>query len=222
MTMPRGAAVVYPKDAAQILRRRRHLPRRPGDRGRCRLGRADAVAAAGRRADRPAHLVRAPRGLRRHRPAERGELLRPVRTRPGICGSATWWRALPATRPGVDRVILDMLAPWECVDAAGRGAGARAACCARYVATTTQLARTGRDAPGAHAASPNRRRPSRWSAPGTPKGWPCGPGTTWSATPGSWSSLGGWRPASSHRPANAVQRPARMARITPVRVPSRR
>ena len=36
VTMPRGAAVVYPKDAAQILIERRHLPGRPGDRGRRR------------------------------------------------------------------------------------------------------------------------------------------------------------------------------------------
>ena len=40
-----------------------------------------------------------------------------------------------------DRVILDMLAPWDCVDAvAGVLAPGGLACC--YVATTTQLSRT--------------------------------------------------------------------------------
>ena len=52
LSMPRGAAVIYPKDAAQIVPGR-HLPGRPGDRGRRRIRRADLFAAAGGRA-RPA------------------------------------------------------------------------------------------------------------------------------------------------------------------------
>ena len=41
----------------------------------------------------------------------------------------------------VDRVILDMLAPWECIDAvAGVLQGGGMLCC--YVATTTQMGRT--------------------------------------------------------------------------------
>src|SRR5207342_3600911 len=50
--------------------------------------------------------------------------------------------ALPAVaEPGsVDRVILDMLAPWECVDAVA-GALAPGGIVVAYVATTTQLGR---------------------------------------------------------------------------------
>src|SRR5690606_12433080 len=41
----------------------------------------------------------------------------------------------------VDRVILDMLAPWECVDAAAKALVPGGVICC-YVATTTQLSRT--------------------------------------------------------------------------------
>ena len=60
----------------------RHLPRRPGGRGRRRVGRADHVAAArgGRR--RPGVVVRAAPGLRRHRPRQRRVVLR--RPAPGL------------------------------------------------------------------------------------------------------------------------------------------
>ena len=41
----------------------------------------------------------------------------------------------------LDRVVLDMLAPWECIQAVGeRLQGGGVLCC--YVATTTQLGRT--------------------------------------------------------------------------------
>jgi tRNA (adenine57-N1/adenine58-N1)-methyltransferase len=41
----------------------------------------------------------------------------------------------------VDRVILDMLAPWECVDAAAKSLTPGGVICC-YVATTTQMSRT--------------------------------------------------------------------------------
>jgi tRNA (adenine57-N1/adenine58-N1)-methyltransferase catalytic subunit len=47
---------------------------------------------------------------------------------------------LPASGARCDRLILDMLAPWECVDAAGDALRAGGILCA-YVATTTQLSR---------------------------------------------------------------------------------
>jgi len=50
--------------------------------------------------------------------------------------------ALPASGERADRVILDMLAPWECVDAAADALRPGGIVCA-YVATTTQLARCG-------------------------------------------------------------------------------
>lgn len=43
--------------------------------------------------------------------------------------------------PEVDRVVLDMLAPWECVDAAAKVLVPGGVLCC-YVATTTQLSRT--------------------------------------------------------------------------------
>jgi tRNA (adenine57-N1/adenine58-N1)-methyltransferase len=51
--------------------------------------------------------------------------------------------ALPAGDPAgtVDRVVLDMLAPWECVDVVA-DALAPGGVVVAYVATTTQLART--------------------------------------------------------------------------------
>src|SRR5205085_6264972 len=46
----------------------------------------------------------------------------------------------PASQGRCDRLILDMLAPWECVDAAGEALRPGGILCA-YVATTTQLSR---------------------------------------------------------------------------------
>ena len=137
--MPRGAAVVYPKDAGQIVHMADIFPgarvveagvgsgaltmsllRAVGDEG--------LVSSYERRA-----------GLRRHRPRQRRVVLRRRRTRPGGSRSATWPRALDET--DVDRVVLDMLAPWECLDAVSRALvpGGVLIC---YVATATQLSRT--------------------------------------------------------------------------------
>ncbi len=82
LSMPRGAQVIYPKDAAQIVAHGRRLPRRQGARGRRRLRRADLLAAAGRRRRRRAALVRGARRLRRDRPAQRRGVLR--RPAPGL------------------------------------------------------------------------------------------------------------------------------------------
>ena len=47
---------------------------------------------------------------------------------------------LPASGERCDRIILDMLAPWECLDAAADALRPGGIVCA-YVATTTQLSR---------------------------------------------------------------------------------
>ena len=47
---------------------------------------------------------------------------------------------LPASGEQCDRIILDMLAPWECVDAAADALRPGGILCA-YVATTTQLSK---------------------------------------------------------------------------------
>ena len=54
----------------------RHLPGRARRRGRRRLRRADLLAAARRRPDRPRLVLRAPRGVRRRRPPQRHPVLR--------------------------------------------------------------------------------------------------------------------------------------------------
>ena len=50
-------------------------------------------------------------------------------------------RGSASTTCDVDRVILDMLAPWECVDAVAKALTPGGVICC-YVATTTQLSRT--------------------------------------------------------------------------------
>ena len=123
---------------------RRHLPRCAGARGGRRLGCADLRAAAGDRTDRAALLVRAARRLRRHRPAQRDHLLRCASTRPGSCGSATWWSRSAPSSPTTVR------STGRCSTCSLRGSASTAVagvlepggviCC--YVATTPQLSQT--------------------------------------------------------------------------------
>jgi tRNA (adenine57-N1/adenine58-N1)-methyltransferase len=138
LSMPRGAAVVYPKDAATIVGMADIFPgahvveagvgsgaltcsllRAVGDHG--------LVSSYERRADFAE--------IARHNietffdgahPASQitvGDLVQAV------------------TDHDVDRVVLDMLAPWECVETAARILVPGGVLCA-YVATTTQLSRT--------------------------------------------------------------------------------
>ena len=143
MSMPRGAAVVYPKDAGQIITMGDVFPgavvveagvgsgalsmsllRAVGDSGRvlsferrgdfADIARANARAFFG--ADHPAWTVTV------------GDLVDEL---PG------------AVEPGsVDRVVLDMLAPWECLGVVADALvpGGVLLC---YVATTTQLSKVG-------------------------------------------------------------------------------
>jgi tRNA (adenine57-N1/adenine58-N1)-methyltransferase len=141
MSMPRGAAVVYPKDAGQIVQMADIFPgavvveagvgsgalsmsllRAVGDNGRlhsferredfAEIAKANARAFFG--GDHPAWAVHT------------GDLVErlPEELEPG----------------SVDRVVLDMLAPWECLDVVADALvpGGVLIC---YVATTTQLSR---------------------------------------------------------------------------------
>ncbi|WP_134773308.1 tRNA (adenine-N1)-methyltransferase [Ornithinimicrobium flavum] len=141
LSMPRGAQVVYPKDAGQIVTYADIFPgatvveagvgsgalslsllRAVGDQGRLfsferREDFADIARANGRAffgGDHPAWTITL------------GDLV----------------EMLPQTlEPGsVDRVVLDMLAPWECLDVVGEALapGGVLIC---YVATATQLSR---------------------------------------------------------------------------------
>ena len=137
LAMKRGAAVVYPKDAAQIVAFADVFP-----------GARVLEAGAGSGA-LSCWLLRAV--------GEQGTLVSFER-RPDFAeiarrnveqffgGAPPTWQLVngefsPEGLADFDRIILDMLAPWDCVDAvASVLAPGGLACC--YVATTTQLSRT--------------------------------------------------------------------------------
>ncbi len=141
MSMPRGAAIVYPKDAAQILAQADVFPG------------ATVVEAGVGSGALSLWLLRAigPAGrlLSFERREEFAEVARAnVETFHGE-HPATWEvvvgdlvESLPeAVAPAsVDRVVLDMLAPWECIDAVADALtpGGVVLC---YIATATQLSR---------------------------------------------------------------------------------
>ncbi|MCU1432183.1 MAG: trmI [Actinotalea sp.] len=141
VSMPRGAAVVYPKDAAQIVAMADIFP-----------GARVVEAGAGSGA-LSCSLLRAVGPTGRVSSYERREDFADVARRnvdQFFGGEHPAWtltvgdlvEALPAgDAPGtVDRVVLDMLAPWECVDAVA-DVLVPGGIVVAYVATTTQLAR---------------------------------------------------------------------------------
>lgn len=140
--MPRGAAVVYPKDAAQVV----HL-------GDVFPGARVIEAGAGSGALSCA-LLRAVGDSGRvwsyERRADFAEVAR-ANVERFFAGPHPAWTltvgdlveslaAEPLAEPA-DRVVLDMLAPWEVVDAVA-GVLAPGGVVTAYVATTTQLSRT--------------------------------------------------------------------------------
>ena len=137
LRMPRGAAVVYPKDAGQIVAMADIFP-----------GARVVEAGAGSGA-LTCFLLRA---VGEHgtvssyeRRADFAEVAR-TNVERIFGGPHPSWRltvgsledAIAETE--VDRVILDMLAPWECVDAVAKALIPGGLVCA-YVATTTQMSR---------------------------------------------------------------------------------
>ncbi len=142
MSMPRGAAIVYPNDAAQILAFADIFPG------------ATVVEAGVGSGALTLWLLRAigdgGRLLSFERRPEFADVARAnVESFLGAT-PATWSltigglaESLPSVAaPGsVDRVVLDMLAPWECVPACAEALtpGGLLVC---YVATVTQLSRT--------------------------------------------------------------------------------
>ena len=142
VSMPRGAAVVYPKDAAQIVAMADIFPG------------AHVVEAGVGSGALTCSLLRAVGPTGRVSSYERREEFADVARRnvtQFFGGDHPAWTltvgdlvdALPAheARGSVDRVVLDMLAPWECVDVVA-DALAPGGVVVAYVATTTQLART--------------------------------------------------------------------------------
>lgn len=138
VTMPRGAAVVYPKDAAHILVQTDIFP-----------GARVLEAGAGSGA-LTIFLLRAIGSTGRlysyeRRPDFAAIARRNVETFFGGEHPAWTLRIGDLTHDlgpePVDRAVLDMLAPWECIDAVARVLVAGGLLCC-YVATTTQLGRT--------------------------------------------------------------------------------
>ena len=141
MSMPRGAAIVYPKDAAQILAQADVFPG------------ATVVEAGVGSGALSLWLLRAigPAGrlMSFERREEFAEVARGnVATFHGF-DPENWSitlgdlaEALPqqAAAASVDRVVLDMLAPWECIDVVSDALkpGGVLLC---YIATATQLSR---------------------------------------------------------------------------------
>ncbi len=184
LSMPRGAQVVYPKDAGQIVTYADIFPgavvveagvgsgalslsllRAVGESGRllsferredfADIARANARSFFG--LDHPAWTVTV------------GDLV----------------EALPdAVEPGtVDRVVLDMLAPWDCLGVVGRRSP-RAAC-SSATSPPPPSSRGSPRRPGRPAAGPSRRRGSRWCAGGTWKGSRSAPSTGCTGIPAS-------------------------------------
>lgn len=138
VSMPRGAAVVYPKDAAQIISIADVFPG------------AHVVEAGAGSGALTCALLRAVGPYGRvdsyERRPEFAAVARDNVTR-FFGGDHPAWRlqvgdlATDLTQTGVDRVILDMLAPWECVPRVAASLVPGGVVCA-YVATTTQLSMT--------------------------------------------------------------------------------
>jgi tRNA (adenine57-N1/adenine58-N1)-methyltransferase len=139
VSMPRGAAVVYPKDAAQIVAMADVFPG------------ARAVEAGVGSGALTCSLLRAvgPGGrvFSYERRAEFAGIAR-RNVDQFFGGQHPAWRlivgdlatSLTQEQGSVDRAVLDMLAPWECVDAVAAALAPGGIVCA-YVATTTQLGR---------------------------------------------------------------------------------
>ncbi|MFS3130360.1 tRNA (adenine-N1)-methyltransferase [Nocardioides sp. Bht2] len=139
VSMPRGAAVVYPKDAAQIVAMADIFPgARVVEAG---VG-SGALTCSLLRAVGPYGTV-----ISWERREEFADVARKNVTQ-FFGGEHPAWdlrlgdlqEALPESGERVDRVILDMLAPWECVDAVA-DALLPGGIVVAYVATTTQLSR---------------------------------------------------------------------------------
>jgi tRNA (adenine57-N1/adenine58-N1)-methyltransferase len=138
VTMPRGAAVIYPKDAAQLLVSADIFPG------------ARVLEAGVGSGSLTCYLLRAVGEAGRVTSYERREDFATIARRNVdnfFGGPHPAWElrvddlVTGLTHAPIDRAILDMLAPWECVDALAEvlmPGGVLAA----YVATTTQLART--------------------------------------------------------------------------------
>jgi tRNA (adenine57-N1/adenine58-N1)-methyltransferase len=144
VSMPRGAAVVYPKDAAQVVAMADIFPgARVVEAGvgsgalTCSLLRAVGPTGEVSSYERRAEFAEvARRNVTQFFGAKDGQSHPAWRLTVGDLAE----ELVKVPAGNVDRVVLDMLAPWECVEAVGH-ALAPGGMVVGYVATTTQLGR---------------------------------------------------------------------------------
>lgn len=143
LSMPRGATVVYPKDAAQVVGLADVYPgARVLEAGvgsgalTCTLLRAVGDEGAVHSYERREDFAEVARG---NVEAFFGGPHPAWRLTVGDAADAA--EGAPGAVPSLDRVVLDMLAPWEVVPVAERALVPGGVLCC-YVATTTQLSRT--------------------------------------------------------------------------------
>lgn len=141
MSMPRGAAIVYPKDAAQILLVGDIFPGATVVEAGVGSG---ALSLSLLRAIGPSGTLLSFERREEFARIARGNVTAFLGAEPQNWSVHLGDLALElgdAVEPGsVDRMVLDMLAPWECLEAATRALtpGGVVVC---YVATATQLSR---------------------------------------------------------------------------------
>ena len=137
LSMPRGAQVIYPKDAAQIVHEGDIFP---GARVLEAGAGSGALTCSLLRAVGPEGTVMSYELRDDHAEhAERNvvDVLRRAARRTGTCASPT---SPTYDGPQVDRAVLDMLSPWEVLEAVA-GALVPGGVLIVYVATVTQLSR---------------------------------------------------------------------------------
>ncbi len=146
LSMPRGAAVVYPKDAGQVVTMADIYPgARVVEAG---VGSGALTCALLRAVGDSGHVSSYER-------REDFAAIARTNVETFFGGPHPAWQLTvgdlqeqlapdPATRGTADRVVLDMLAPWECLDAVA-GILLPGGVVIAYVATTTQLSRTVED-----------------------------------------------------------------------------
>ena len=141
MSMPRGAAIIYPKDAAQIIAQADIFP-----------GATVVEAGVGSgalslwllRAIGPTGVLRSFERREEFSDVARGNVAAFLGAEPQnwsvTIGDLAETLPEVAAAGTVDRVVLDMLAPWECLDVAAEALtpGGVVLC---YIATVTQLSR---------------------------------------------------------------------------------
>lgn len=142
MSMPRGAAIVYPKDAAQIVALADIFPgatvvEAGVGSGALALSLLRAVGESGKlhsfeRREEFAEIARANVATFLGALPDNWEV---------VLGDLSHELGTTTAKDSVDRVVLDMLAPWECLEAVTEALKPGGVVLA-YVATATQLSRT--------------------------------------------------------------------------------